>query len=84
VKAGIHTLGGYSAHAGQGSLLRWIDAVRGPDTQVVLNHGEDEARAALAGELSARQQVDAWLPLPGDRIELPLDVEAPKLVRRPK
>jgi len=71
VRAGIHTLGGYSAHAGQGSLLRWIDEVRGPGTQVVLNHGEDEARNALASELLIQAGISAWKPSARDRIELP-------------
>ena len=73
VRAGVHTLGGFSAHAGRGSLLRWIDAVAGADTQVVLNHGEDEARASLAAALRADQSRTAWTPAPRDRIILPAD-----------
>ncbi|MDF1799381.1 MAG: MBL fold metallo-hydrolase [Planctomycetota bacterium] len=84
VRAGIHTLGGYSAHAGQGSLLAWIDAVRGPATQVVLNHGEDEARTALASELLIRSGVHAWLPTAQDRIELPTGDGPPRFVHPPE
>lgn len=47
VKAEIRRLGNYSAHADQGELIDWI-VERGPVTGgLFLNHGEDDARAAL-------------------------------------
>ena len=73
VRAGVHTLGGYSAHAGRTSLLGWIDAVAGAGTQVVLNHGEDDARESLRLALTREQDRKAWTPGPRDRIELPTD-----------
>lgn len=47
VRAGIHTLGGFSAHAGQRDLLHWFGAVAPSKPRVALVHGEDRARDAL-------------------------------------
>jgi len=50
VNARIHTLGGFSAHAGQDELLSWTAHFR-PQPQVWLVHGEPGARDALASRL---------------------------------
>src|SRR5262245_4120219 len=49
VRASIHTLGGFSAHAGQGELLAWFGAVAPSKPRLILTHGEDRARETLAG-----------------------------------
>jgi metallo-beta-lactamase family protein len=51
VKAGIHTLGGYSAHADQAGLLGFVTGMRHWPQKVCLVHGDDEAKATLAGLL---------------------------------
>ncbi len=43
-----------SAHADQRELLWWLDALEQPPVQTYLVHGETEARAALAGTLTAK------------------------------
>jgi metallo-beta-lactamase family protein len=48
VRAQIHTLGGFSAHAGQLELVDWLAAMAPTRPQVVLTHGEECARIALA------------------------------------
>jgi metallo-beta-lactamase family protein len=48
VNAKVHTLGGFSAHAGQKDLLAWFGAIAPSKPRVVLTHGEDEPRGALA------------------------------------
>ncbi len=70
VAARIHTLGGFSAHAGRTELLGWADAAIGAGTRVVLTHGEDKPRAALAEAIRERFRIDATLPARGDVIEL--------------
>jgi metallo-beta-lactamase family protein len=70
VKARVHTLGGFSAHAGQGDLLRWFEVLAPSRPRVVLTHGEDGERAALAGEIRKRHRLAAMLPVLGERIEL--------------
>ncbi len=48
IRAAIHTLGGYSAHADQRDLIRFITRMRHWPAEVRLVHGEAGARAALA------------------------------------
>ncbi|HZL59543.1 MAG TPA: MBL fold metallo-hydrolase [Stellaceae bacterium] len=47
VRAGIHTLNGFSAHADQPELVTWHDAIQGKRTTFIV-HGEEKAMAALA------------------------------------
>lgn len=73
VRANIHTLGGFSAHAGQGELLDWAAAVPGSayaKPLIGLTHGEDPARAAMAQKLASRIGIVAQLPRWGASIEL--------------
>jgi metallo-beta-lactamase family protein len=42
VKATIHTLGGFSAHAGQTDLMHWFDVIARSKPRVILTHGEDD------------------------------------------
>jgi len=68
VRAGVHTLGGFSAHAGQSDLLRWFGAMAGSKPRVVVCHGEDKARAALADLLRQRYGVETTLPAFGESV----------------
>jgi metallo-beta-lactamase family protein len=54
IRAAVHTLGGYSAHADQKDLLNFIGRMRTPPRQVRLVHGDDAAKQALAGLLRQR------------------------------
>ncbi|WP_227815941.1 MBL fold metallo-hydrolase RNA specificity domain-containing protein [Nitrogeniibacter aestuarii] len=51
IRAGIHTLSGYSAHVDQAGLVRFVTRMRHLPAQVRLIHGDDGARAALAEKL---------------------------------
>lgn len=51
IRAGIHTLSGYSAHADQAGLVRFVTRMRHWPVQVRLIHGDAEARTALATAL---------------------------------
>jgi len=50
VNANIYTIGGFSAHAGQGELLAWHQAVNKPQITYLV-HGEVDAMEAFAGLL---------------------------------
>jgi metallo-beta-lactamase family protein len=63
VKAKIHTLGGFSAHAGQSDLLGWLSALAGRRPRLFLTHGEDQARLALAQKIENQFGLPAELPL---------------------
>lgn len=51
IRAGIHTLGGFSAHADRKNLLDFVGRMRRPPAQVRLVHGDDPAKQSLAAEL---------------------------------
>jgi metallo-beta-lactamase family protein len=70
VKATIHTLGGFSAHAGQTDLMKWFDVIAPSKPRVVLTHGEDDQRAALAKLIQQRYRLPSKLPKMGETIEL--------------
>lgn len=54
IKAGVHTLGGYSAHADQKGLVSFITGMRHWPEEVRLVHGDDSAKAELADLLKAQ------------------------------
>jgi metallo-beta-lactamase family protein len=54
IRAAIHTIGGYSAHADQADLLNFIGRMRTPPRQVRLVHGDDAAKQTLAQRLRER------------------------------
>jgi metallo-beta-lactamase family protein len=70
VKARIHTLGGFSAHAGQTDLLAWFGALAPSKPRVVLTHGDDGPRNALAKLIAERYGITPELPNVGDTIIL--------------
>jgi metallo-beta-lactamase family protein len=70
VRAQIHTLGGFSAHAGQTDLLKWFSSIAPSKPRVVLTHGEDEPRAALAKKIHLQFRLPSRLPTMGEVIEV--------------
>lgn len=70
VRATIHTLGGFSAHAGQTDLLDWLGTIAPSRPRVVITHGEDRQRKALSEQVRRRFKLDSVMPQMGDVIEL--------------
>ncbi|MBX3384094.1 MAG: MBL fold metallo-hydrolase [Phycisphaeraceae bacterium] len=70
VRARVSTIGGFSAHAGQSELLRWLEPLAPSAPPVYLTHGEDPQRAALSKAISERFGLHAHSPAVGDVIEL--------------
>ncbi|MDZ7853742.1 MAG: MBL fold metallo-hydrolase RNA specificity domain-containing protein [Halomonas sp.] len=68
VRARVHTIGGFSAHAGQTQLLGWAGAFR-HRPRFYLVHGEPGAQQALQAAL-AESDIEAEIPAYGERIEL--------------
>jgi len=54
IRAKIHRIGGYSAHADQQDLLDFVAGMKKPPEEIVLVHGEEEAKAALKMKLDQR------------------------------
>jgi metallo-beta-lactamase family protein len=63
VRARVHTLGGYSAHADQADLLAFVAAMPQAPQEIRLVHGDPAAKARLAGLLRQRH--------PGSRVVVP-------------
>jgi len=69
VKAQIHTLGGFSAHAGQTQLIDWVKNFdHRPELYLV--HGELEKMQILQQELKRQLNWDACIPEPGEQVVL--------------
>ena len=67
VKATIHTLGGFSAHAGQSQLVDWVRKFKKPHPRLYLIHGEADAKVVLQERLSD-EGWSAEIPHPGQFI----------------
>lgn len=65
VRASIHTLGGFSAHADQAALLDWLGAFKRAPLRTFVMHGEPRASTALADEITRRLGWDAQTPKSG-------------------
>jgi len=63
IRAGVHTIGGYSAHADQRDLINFATGIPTPPANIRLIHGDPGAKQALAGELRR------WLP--ATAVEIP-------------
>jgi metallo-beta-lactamase family protein len=70
VKAQIHTLGGFSAHAGQTDLMTWFSALAPCRPRVVLTHGEQTPRETLARLIEENHRIKPELPGLMDVLEL--------------
>jgi len=70
VRAQVHTLSGFSAHAGQTDLLNWFSFLAPSMPKVVITHGEDNQRKIMASCIKKQFNLDATLPEIGDVIEL--------------
>lgn len=70
VRAQVHTLGGFSAHAGQTDLLSWFNVIAPSKPRVVLTHGENEPRQILAKLIRQRYKLKPLLPDMNETVEL--------------
>jgi len=68
VKAAIHTMGGFSAHAGQSQLLNWAKNIGGRP-RFYLVHGEPQAQLALQEKLQ-QLDIETEIATMGQTIEL--------------
>jgi metallo-beta-lactamase family protein len=62
VRAQVHTLGGFSAHADQKGLLQWLSHFRNPDLQVFVNHGEEKISTELSEIIHQTFKLRAVVP----------------------
>jgi metallo-beta-lactamase family protein len=69
-RAEVIALGGFSSHADQNDLLRYLRPLAGRVKRVRLVHGEPERADALAQALRSAGFPDTAVPKPGDSVSL--------------
>ena len=70
VRASIHTLGGFSAHADQAALMDWLGAFKRPPARSFVMHGEPRSSAALANEITRRLGWSTQTPETGETVDV--------------
>ncbi|KTF19181.1 MBL fold metallo-hydrolase RNA specificity domain-containing protein [Pseudoalteromonas sp. 10-33] len=50
INAKVHTISGYSAHADQNGLIKFVTGMRKKPSHIKIVHGDDDAKAALASK----------------------------------
>jgi metallo-beta-lactamase family protein len=70
VRASVHTMGGFSAHADQKGLLDWYEVMAPSRPRTIITHGEDRARKAFSTLLTERFGVKPECPVLDDEIEI--------------
>tara|TARA_R110001599_G_scaffold262231_1_gene462705 strand:+ start:21491 stop:22900 length:1410 start_codon:yes stop_codon:yes gene_type:complete len=51
IRAKVHQVGGYSAHAGQSDLIRFIEGIPGKPAEIRIVHGDESAKLAFKQRL---------------------------------
>ncbi len=80
VRASVHTLNGFSAHADRPALLGWAAGFRKPPAQVLVTHGEAPAAEAFAQAL--RTDFGWSVMVPGPRATLDWPAATPRKADR--
>ncbi|MBM4278575.1 MAG: MBL fold metallo-hydrolase [Deltaproteobacteria bacterium] len=62
IKAHIHTLGGFSAHADQKGLLEWLSHFENPKLEVFVVHGEEKVSMELSQLIREQFHLKAEAP----------------------
>lgn len=70
VRATIRGLGGFSAHAGQSDLLKWLEPMARHKPRVILTHGESHQAHELAFQIEQRFAIKAEIPKLGTVLEI--------------
>ena len=70
VRASIHTMGGFSAHADQKGLLEWFSTLASSRPRTIITHGEDRARKTFGDLISSQYLLKTEQPQLGDVIEV--------------
>ena len=62
VRCRTYVIGGYSAHADQNQLMRWLEPMREHVKKVFVVQGEEESSLALAQRARDEFAIDAEVP----------------------
>ncbi|MFW8564710.1 MBL fold metallo-hydrolase [Orrella sp. 11846] len=70
VRAAVHCINGFSAHADASQLLDWLRSASSPPRRVFLNHGEPTASDTLRQRIERELQLNCCVPLLGEQVVL--------------
>lgn len=70
VRACVKSIGGFSAHAGQSDLLRWLEPVARHKPKIALVHGEPHQMSELAHAIRERFGIEPERPRLAESIEI--------------
>lgn len=62
VRAGIEKINGFSAHADQRELLKWVAGFKTPPKKVFIVHAEKKAAEALGAKIQERFKAEVGIP----------------------
>jgi metallo-beta-lactamase family protein len=63
IRARIHQVSGYSAHAGQSDLLRFVQGISQAPQEIRIVHGDEDAKQAFKKELDRLLSSEVLIPL---------------------
>ena len=69
VRAGIHTLGGFSAHADQTELLEWISKFKN-NPEIFIVHGEEQVSLDFQSLINEKFKCKTRVPVKGEEFEI--------------
>jgi len=70
VRASVHTMGGFSAHADQSNLLDWYSVLAPSKPRTIITHGEDSAREVFSNLIESRFGMKSERPALDDVVEI--------------
>ncbi len=69
VRAKVHTLGGFSAHADRDAILAWMSTIKSKNCKVFVVHGEETAAESLSGSIRERFGFSTCVPRWGEIVD---------------
>ena len=70
VRAQVKTIDGFSAHADQNEIMRWLGSLKGAPRKVFVVHGEPGSSSALAALVTERWKWETEIPKNGEVVRL--------------
>ena len=62
IRARVHQVGGYSAHAGQSDLLRFVKGIEPPPAEIRVVHGDAQAKESLKSQFHSAGLTGIMIP----------------------
>ena len=62
IHARVHQVGGYSAHAGQSDLVRFVSGIESPPSEIRIVHGDMRAKESLKSQFHSAGLTGIMIP----------------------